>query len=69
MRHHLHLEADELDFFRVSKVAVRLVNDSIVDCSLDDFVGFCGIHLGLCDDLIDELTLEDEKLAESCILE
>lgn len=68
MAHHLNFEANKLNFLRVSKVAVGLVNYAITDGAFYSFVRFLLFHLRLGDYLLDELALEDEQLTQGSIL-
>ena len=69
MRQNLDLQADKLDFLRVCKVPVSLVDYAVVDSPVDCFQGGASVDSHLLLHLLDELRFEDQKVAQRGILE
>jgi len=56
----LDLETDELDFFRVGEVSIRLMNNAVIYSPLDRLQGLVLIEGGPQNNLVDKLGLQDE---------
>ena len=68
VRQNLDLEADKLNFLRIGKVSISLVNHAVVDCPVDRFESCTFLHLQHLLHLLDEFALKDEQVAQSRVL-